>query len=258
MVMKTRYLLMLLTLLLGIGCAEPTGQTTEIENIKLMDPGNLAIIKNKIKVAHMICGELGHCENNNDTIMTTYYDSQGRLVKIWQPNTKMGEEYIYTDNTNWETRRIAYMENLRDTNDIKYAVNKQTKTLTEYILYRGDTASTVVYKFNDEGQVYEYNSSKDEINTYITYNPEGLVSKLSKQYPDTTVYINKHGKNDMYVAYRAEEEFYYYEARLDSSVKKYFDIYGNQSFEPVYVKYRFDGLMESIKGLHLYIFSYEK
>jgi hypothetical protein len=81
---------------------------------------------------------------------------------------------------------------------------------------------------------------------------------MTIQYPDTAYYIKNFGLAEMDKAYKVEEEFTYYDGHLDTSVKRYYDIYGNKFFDPITFKYRYDGLMESIDGKFRYIFSYGK
>ncbi len=254
--MKT-LLVFIVTVLILSGCAPDKDAEFSLSNIKLMEPTNVAIIENKIKVAHMICAEHSRCETNNDTIISTYYDVQGRLRELWRREDNYGELYEYVDNTNWETKRTITTKG-SVTYSINYDINQQDKTLTEYAIDGADTMETIKYEFDDQGYVTKYSSDKSNLVNLLQYNKEGLVTKLTIQYPDTSFYIQEFGIQEMEKAYKVEEDYEYFDGHLNNSIRRYYDIYGNKFFEPTTFKYRYDGLMESIDGRFRYIFSYGK
>jgi hypothetical protein len=254
--MKT-LLVFIVTVLILSGCAPDKDAEFSLSNIKLMEPTNVAIIKNKIKVAHMICAEHSRCETNNDTIVSTYYDAQGRLRELWRREDNYGELYEYVGNTNWETKRTITTKG-SVTYNVSYDIKQQDKTMMEYTIDGADTVETIKYEFDDKGYVTKYSSDKSNLVNMLQYSEEGLVTKLTIQYPDTSFYIKSFGLNEMEKAYKVEEDYEYFDGHIDNSIRRYYDIYGNKFFEPTTFKYRYDGLMESIDGRFRYIFSYGK
>lgn len=205
----------------------------------------------------MICAEHSRCETNNDTIVSTYYDNQGRLIELWRRDDNYGEAYTYTDSSVWETKRTITTDKAV-TYDVAYAINDKDKILTEYTIEGGDTVNVLEYRYDENGQVVKYGPDKDGLLHYLNYNQDGLAVKMTVQYPDTATYLKKFGPAELYHAYKTEEVYEYYDGHLNVSTIKYYDVHGNKFFEPVTFKYRYDGLMESINGQFRYIFSYGK
>ncbi len=240
--------------LLVCGC-EPEFEKVELKDIKRLEPQDIGIVTNNVKVAHIICYEPARCEQNNDTLVSAYFDERGRLVELWLRFNNYGELYEYVDSTNWISKRII-TDVGRKVYDIHYEVKPEFNLVTRYVLEGEDSVAEYDYRYNDKGLVTQFGPDEDNKITYYQYDVNDLMVKRTVQYRDSTYYWETFGRDEINTAYKIVEDYYYYEGRLDSSVRLFLDPYGNKFNNPAIFKYRYDGLLESEDGKFKFKFSY--
>ncbi len=239
---------------LAFGC-EPEFESVELKEVVRIEPGDMAIVENNIKVAHIICYEPARCEQNNDTIFSAYFDEQGRLIELWRRFDNYGELFEYSDSSNWASKRIVTDKDRR-IYDYHYTINPEHKLVTKYILEGEDSIAEVDYRYNDDMLVSQFGPDENNQLTYYQYDTQGLMTKRTVQFTDTASYFQQFGRDESNTAFKIVEDYYYYEGRLDSSVKSYIDVYGYKFNEPTIYKYRYNGLIETEDGKFKYKFAY--
>lgn len=250
-------LLILLSVALGFTACEPTFEEIPLKDIVRLEPGDKWIGPNHVRVAHIVCYEPARCEQNNDTIVSAYFDELGRVVELWRRFDNYGELYEYADSSGWASKKIV-TDTKRRVYTLNYTVNPEYKLVTRYMLEGEDSLGEVDYRFNDKGLVTQFGPDENNLVTYYQYGLDDLMVKRTVQFPDTTFYWDKFGRNEINTAYKIVEDYYYTEGKLDSSVKAYFDPYGNKFNEPTIYKYSDDGLLKTEDGKFKYNFFYEK
>lgn len=243
--------------LLSVYGCEPEFEDIPLTDIIRIEPGDDAIAENGVRVAHIVCYEPARCEQNNDTLVSAYFDKLGRLVEVWRRFDNYGELYEYADSSNWPSKKIV-TDTKRRIYTLNYIVNEEFKLVTRYMLEGEDSLGEVDYRFNDKGLVTQFGPDENNLITYYQYDLNDLMVKRTVQFPDTTYYWDRFGKNEINTAYKIVHEYFYTDGGIDSSIKYYFDPYGNKFNEPTKYKYSDDGLPKSEDGKFKFNYFYEK
>lgn len=246
----------LATAVVLVGC-EPEFEQVPLTDIIMFEPKDIGIKDNHVKVAHIVCYEPARCEQNNDTILSAYFDELGRLKELWRRFDNYGELYEYADSSNWPSKKIV-TDSKRRIYTLNYEVKPEFSLVTRYMLEGEDSLGEMDYRYNDKGLVTQFGPDENQYITYFQYGTGDLMVKRTVQFIDTTYYYQRFGRTEINTAYKVVEDYYYTNGRLDSSVKSYLDPHGNKFNEPTMYKYSEDGLLKSEDGKFKFNYFYSK